>query len=128
VPPRTVRPPGDSLATSASSSLATAAVCSGLSFSSIDAKGPTSSRAQSQYSPEAPLAYVHRLRIDAARHPLETKQKSVAEVGRAVGYEDLGFFRRLFKRHTGAGPREYRDLFGPRARVPGGAAANASVA
>jgi transcriptional regulator GlxA family with amidase domain len=77
---------------------------------------------------EAPLGYVHRLRIDAARHLLETKQKSVAEVGRAVGYEDLAFFRRLFKRHTGAGPREYRDRFGPRPRSTAPARAPISVA
>jgi transcriptional regulator GlxA family with amidase domain len=48
---------------------------------------------------------------------LETKQKSVAEISLAVGYEDLGFFRRLFKRHTGAGPRDYRARFGPRPGV-----------
>jgi transcriptional regulator GlxA family with amidase domain len=63
---------------------------------------------------EAPLAYLHRLRIDAARHLLETRRKSVAEVSLAVGYEDLSFFRRLFKRHTGAPPRAYRARFGPR--------------
>jgi transcriptional regulator GlxA family with amidase domain len=60
---------------------------------------------------EAPLAYLHRLRIDAARHLLETRHKSIAEVSQAVGYEDLAFFRRLFKRHTGS---PYRARFGPR--------------
>jgi transcriptional regulator GlxA family with amidase domain len=64
---------------------------------------------------EAPLAYLHRLRIDAARHLLETRQKSVAEVSLAVGYEDIAFFRRLFKRHTGSAPRAYRARFGPKA-------------
>jgi hypothetical protein len=32
-----------------------------------------------------------------------------------VGYEDIAFFRRLFKRHTGSAPRVYRARFGPRA-------------
>jgi len=77
---------------------------------------------------EAPLAYLHRLRIDAARHLLETKQKSVAEVSLAVGYEDVGFFRRLFKRHTATAPRAYRARFGPRASSKGAAPANASTA
>ena len=61
---------------------------------------------------ETPLGYLHRLRIDAARHLLETRGKSIADVSLAVGYSDLGFFRRLFKRHTGAPPQAYRARFG----------------
>jgi transcriptional regulator GlxA family with amidase domain len=60
-----------------------------------------------------PLAYLHRLRIDAARQLLESGKKGVADVSEAVGYHDLAFFRRLFKRHTGAPPREYRARFAP---------------
>jgi len=63
---------------------------------------------------ETPIAYLHRLRIDAARHMLESRRKSIADVGNAVGYEDEAFFRRLFKRHTGVSPRDYRARFGPR--------------
>jgi len=63
---------------------------------------------------EAPLAYVHRLRIDAARHDLEKDRRSVQEISRAIGYEDVAFFRRLFQRHTGTTPRAYRARFGPR--------------
>jgi len=64
---------------------------------------------------ETPLAYLHRLRIDAARRLLETGKGvvGVADVSRAVGYQDLAFFRRLFKRHTGEAPRAYRERFGP---------------
>jgi transcriptional regulator GlxA family with amidase domain len=61
---------------------------------------------------ERPLEYLHRLRIEAARHLLESKPKSVADVSAAVGYEDQAFFRRLFKRYTGAAPRAYRARFG----------------
>ena len=63
---------------------------------------------------EAPLAYVHRLRIDAARHLLENAHRSVEEISREVGYEDVAFFRQLFRRHTDATPREYRARFGIR--------------
>jgi transcriptional regulator GlxA family with amidase domain len=62
---------------------------------------------------ETPLSYLHRLRIDAARHLLEAGKKNVAEVSEAVGYHDLAFFRRLFKRHTGSPPRAYRARFAP---------------
>jgi transcriptional regulator GlxA family with amidase domain len=62
---------------------------------------------------ETPLAYLHRMRIDAAKRLLETRPKSIADVSREVGYEDVGFFRTLFRRFTGAPPRAYRSRFGP---------------
>lgn len=65
----------------------------------------------------APLAYVHRQRIDSARHYLENAQRSVQEVSAAVGYEDVAFFRALFRRYTGTSPREYRARFGVRRAV-----------
>jgi transcriptional regulator GlxA family with amidase domain len=71
--------------------------------------------------------YLHRLRIDAARHLLETRGKSVADVSQEVGYEDLGFFRRLFRRHTGATPQAYRARFGPGHARAVSAAAQGSV-
>ena len=55
-----------------------------------------------------------RLRIDRARHYLESAHRSVEEISREIGYEDVAFFRTLFRRHTGASPREYRARFGPR--------------
>ncbi len=61
---------------------------------------------------EAPISYLHRLRINVARHLLENDLKSIQEVSRSVGYDDVAFFRRLFKRYTGAAPREYRARFG----------------
>ncbi|MGZ3438331.1 MAG: GlxA family transcriptional regulator, partial [Polyangia bacterium] len=64
---------------------------------------------------ENPLGYLQRLRIDAARHLLESGRRSVKEVGAAVGYEDPAFFRSLFQRHTGTSPRGYRARFGVRA-------------
>lgn len=61
---------------------------------------------------ESPVGYLHRLRINAARHLLENDLKSVQEVCRMVGYDDVAFFRRLFKRYTGSAPRQYRERFG----------------
>jgi transcriptional regulator GlxA family with amidase domain len=62
---------------------------------------------------EAPLAYLHRLRIDGAKHLLESAHRSVQEISAEVGYGDVAFFRTLFRRYTGTSPREYRARFGP---------------
>jgi hypothetical protein len=56
----------------------------------------------------------HRLRINAARHLLENEQKTIQQVGHAVGYDDLAFFRRPFKRYVGSPPQRYRERFGVR--------------
>jgi transcriptional regulator GlxA family with amidase domain len=59
----------------------------------------------------APLSYLHMLRINCARQLLETDRKSVQEVCFEVGYQDVPFFRSVFKRHTGVTPSEYRQRF-----------------
>lgn len=59
-----------------------------------------------------PGDYVQTLRVAAARELLEQGGGvSVQEVCSRVGYEDLAFFRHLFKRHTGLSPAEYRSRF-----------------
>ena len=59
-----------------------------------------------------PGDYVQTLRVTAARELLERGGGvSVQEVCSRVGYEDLGFFRQLFKRHTGLSPAGYRIRF-----------------
>ncbi len=65
---------------------------------------------------EPPLAYLHRIRIEAAKRLLEGTRSNVDEVTRAVGYSDNRSFSRLFKRLTGLSPREYRQRFGVTAR------------
>ena len=59
----------------------------------------------------APLAYVQRLRIEAAKQQLERGDTPVDDIGWRVGYEDPAFFRRLFKRLTGLTPGDYRRRF-----------------
>lgn len=64
-----------------------------------------------QATGETPLNYLHALRINCARQLLETAYKSVQEVCFDVGYEDVPFFRNIFKRYTGLSPREYKQRF-----------------
>jgi transcriptional regulator GlxA family with amidase domain len=60
---------------------------------------------------ETPLAYLHGVRIEAAKHLLETGARPLREIAGAVGYEDVAFFRALFKRRTGAAPAAWRRRF-----------------
>lgn len=64
-----------------------------------------------QATGETPISYLHQLRVNCAKHLLETDYKSVQEVCHEVGYEDIPFFRNIFKRYTGLSPREYRQRF-----------------
>ncbi|WP_324125621.1 GlxA family transcriptional regulator [Marinobacter sp. F4218] len=59
------------------------------------------------------IEYLQNLRIEAAKRLLEEGKLSVEEVSLESGYEDVSFFRRLFKRLTGLTPGEYRRLFRP---------------
>jgi transcriptional regulator GlxA family with amidase domain len=58
-----------------------------------------------------PGAYIQTLRVSAAKELLEHGSSSIQTVSSKIGYEDIGFFRNLFKRHTGMTPGEYRDRF-----------------
>lgn len=60
-----------------------------------------------------PGEYLQLLRVYAARDQLERERVSVEEVASTVGYEDVAFFRSVFKRHTGMTPTAYRARFGP---------------
>ena len=59
------------------------------------------------------LDYLQNLRIEKAKHLLESTDKAVEEISVEVSYEDASFFRRLFKRRTGLSPGQYRRMFKP---------------
>jgi transcriptional regulator GlxA family with amidase domain len=58
-----------------------------------------------------PGGYIQMLRISAAKELLERGAGSIQNVCSTVGYQDIAFFRTLFKRHTGITPAEYRNRF-----------------
>jgi transcriptional regulator GlxA family with amidase domain len=60
-----------------------------------------------------PAAYVQALRIEAAKVMLERDAKPIQSIASDVGYDDVAFFRALFKRSTGMTPAEYRSRFAP---------------
>lgn len=58
-----------------------------------------------------PLEYVQTLRIEEAKHILESTDDPVDAVVAAVGYDDPASFRRLFKRLAGVTPGRYRQRY-----------------
>lgn len=60
----------------------------------------------------SPLEYVHALRLEEAKQMLEATGLSVEAIANEVGYEDAGFFSRLFRRKVKLTPVQYRKRFG----------------
>ena len=60
-----------------------------------------------------PSAYLQAIRIEHAKAILEREALPIQQVSSTVGYDDVTFFRGLFKRETGMTPAEYRANFGP---------------
>jgi len=59
----------------------------------------------------APLDYIQSLRVEEAKHMLETTDVAIDDIASDVGYEDPNSFRRLFKKTTGITPNMYRRRF-----------------
>lgn len=60
----------------------------------------------------SPLEYVHTLRLEEAKQMLEAGGETIEAIANAVGYEDAGFFSRLFRRRVALTPAQYRRRFG----------------
>ena len=59
----------------------------------------------------SPLEYVHTLRVEEAKHMLETSEAPIEQIAGEVGYEDAGFFSRLFRSKVNLTPAQYRKRF-----------------
>lgn len=55
--------------------------------------------------------YLTRIRMDKAKELLENETLSIREVGVMSGYSDPNYFSRIFKKHLGITPREYRERY-----------------
>lgn len=60
----------------------------------------------------SPLDYIHALRLEEAKQILETQDLPIEAVALEVGYQDNGFFGRMFRRRVGMTPGQYRKRFG----------------
>lgn len=59
-----------------------------------------------------PLEYVHTVRLEEAKQMLEAGNEPIEAIANGVGYEDPGFFSRLFRRQVNLTPAQYRKRFG----------------
>ncbi|WP_107839918.1 AraC family transcriptional regulator [Metasolibacillus meyeri] len=57
---------------------------------------------------EGPQNYLQQLRIELAKHYLQSNQLSIKEVATALGYEDEYYFSRAFKKQVQIAPSTYR--------------------
>lgn len=74
-----------------------------------------------------PRTYIQVMRVWAAKDMLEQGASSVQSVSSKIGYDDVAFFRALFKRHTGMTPGEYREQFAGM-RIPHSGIADGTLA
>lgn len=57
------------------------------------------------------IAYIQRVRMEAAKKHFEATRKNISEIMFDVGYTDTKSFRDIFKKVTGLTPIEYRNKF-----------------
>ena len=57
----------------------------------------------------APGEYLTRFRMLAAKDALESTDRSVTHIAALVGFEDPGYFCRVFRRYSGQSPQRYRQ-------------------
>lgn len=57
----------------------------------------------------SPAQYLIALRMAHAMNLLDNTEYTVAQVAASVGYENTQYFHRLFRKHTGMTPNEYKN-------------------
>lgn len=60
------------------------------------------------YTGMTPLQYILDIRLSNAKKLLETTNHSINEIASVVGYDNALYFSRLFHKHVGMSPKEYR--------------------
>ncbi|MHB8067248.1 MAG: GlxA family transcriptional regulator [Desulfobaccales bacterium] len=58
-----------------------------------------------------PLGFQQQLRVETAKRLLEDGSRTFNEITYMVGYEDVPFFRKIFRKLTGLRPKEYQQRF-----------------
>lgn len=67
------------------------------------------SRLFKQETGENLMLYIAGKRMEKAKELMRREDINIAEVAFMVGYDDYTYFSKVFKKHTGVSPREYRS-------------------
>ncbi len=67
------------------------------------------SRLFKQQTGENLMLYIASRRMEKAKELMQREDINIAEVAFMVGYDDYTYFSKVFKKHTGVSPREYRN-------------------
>lgn len=60
---------------------------------------------------ETVTQYIQMVRVEAAKKQIENSKTTFDAIANSLGYDNVSFFRRIFKRHTGLSPSSYRKKF-----------------
>jgi len=63
-----------------------------------------------KYGQTTTSAYIQNQRLERAKRLLTYTNMTVGEIASSCGYGDLLTFSRMFKKKTGVGPRQYRNI------------------
>ena len=63
------------------------------------------------YTGQTPLEYRVTKRMETAKSLLAGTDLSVTDISSSLGFDDPLYFSRVFKRHTGVSPRDYRNKY-----------------
>ncbi|MBV1880290.1 MAG: helix-turn-helix domain-containing protein [Pseudomonadales bacterium] len=69
----------------------------------------TFNRRFKQATQRTPMEYLQKKRLDVARDLLKNTNMSIGEVGAQVGYGNLAYFSKIFKKRLMQSPGEYRN-------------------
>ena len=58
------------------------------------------------------ILYITNRRLEKAKEYMRESRINLAEIAFLVGYDDYTYFSRVFRKHTGMSPREYRSSCG----------------
>lgn len=64
-----------------------------------------------QNTGQAPLHFVHRLKVDQAKKLLINTNKPISQIAEELGIEDANYFTRLFRKEASQSPLQYRKQF-----------------